>query len=433
MRVTPLENWILERTHIAYKSKEALEEYQFNQILKTLYYAKTKSKFYKKHLENLDLSTVSSLETFNAVPFTTSEDVKHSPYDFVTVAPCEIERIVTLNTSGTMGDEKRIFFTHEDLEDTIDFFQYGMRCLVQEHDKVLVLLPGKAYGSIGDLLKKALEKSNIECFVQGVLQDVAQTLSFISENNITCLVGIPMQILYLSRVSPEIFYTHIKKVLLSTDYVPKALVNALSNNNTCKVYNHYGMTEMGYGGGVECDCLNGYHLRENHMYFEIIDPLTNKPAKDGEYGEVVFTTFNRQAMPLIRYKTGDMARFSSKPCKCGTFLRTMDKVIGRIDNKVSFNQHEIHLRELDEVILTFDAVVDYQAEFCGNDTLHVKLTLQKNSDCEVVVRRMHKAILNHFDFSFEVEIEWQLDSCSFNITNSMIKRRIYHSKQEGIL
>ena len=114
---------------------------------------------------------------------------------------------------------------------------------------------------------------------------------------------------------------------------------------------------MGYGGGVECECLNGYHLRENHLYFEIIDPITGESASDGEYGEVVFTTLNRQAMPLIRYRTGDMARFLSKPCACGTFLRTMEKVRGRIENKVQLHGNEMCLRDFDEILLQYAPIV----------------------------------------------------------------------------
>ena len=70
------------------------------------------------------------------------------------------------------------------------------------------------------------------------------------------------------------------------------------------VYNHYGTTEMGLGGGVECAAHRGYHLREADLYFEIVDPLTGEHVEDGEFGEVVFTTLTREGMPLIRYRMG---------------------------------------------------------------------------------------------------------------------------------
>jgi len=431
MNVTPLENWIAQRTHLASKSQEALKAYQLEKLIQTLTYAKEKSRFYHEKLNEIDPSSMTSFQDFERIAFTTPEEIKRNSLDFICVSSSDIERIVTLNTSGTTGDEKRIFFTHEDLEATIDFFQYGMDCLVKQDDKVMVLLPGQAYASIGDLLKKALAKSGIECIVQGVLGDVEKTAQSIEENNITCLVGIPMQVLYLSRVKPELFYTHIKKVLLSTDYVPDALVEALSRNSTCKVFNHYGMTEMGYGGGVECECLNGYHLRENDLYFEIIDPISGESVSDGEYGEVVFTTLNRQAMPLIRYKTGDKARFLTQACACGTFLRTMEKVQGRIENKACIHGHDIHLRELDEILLRNASVLDYKFTVRENNALHVKLILANKEHDEALKDAITQQLREHFTFEFDLSIDSEIDDHSIKTTNSMIKRKIDNLRNKG--
>lgn len=432
MKTTPLERWIVERAELETPSQEVLQAYQLGELLKTLAYAKEKSRFYQSALSDIELNSIKTLKDFERIAFTTPEDIKQSAHDFVCVPSSDIERIVTLNTSGTTGDEKRLFFTHEDLEATIDFFHYGMRCLVDESDKVMVLLPGPSYASIGDLLKKALAHSGISCIVHGVLNDVEKTAQCIEEHNITCIVGIPMQVLYLSRVKPELFYRHIKKVLLSTDYVPDALVEALSNEGACKVYNHYGMTEMGYGGGVECECLGGYHLRENHLYFEIINPMTGECVNDGEYGEVVFTTFNRQAMPLIRYRTGDMARISTKPCACGTFLRTMEKVRGRIANHICIHEHEMHLRDFDEILLRFSFVLDYQLTVRENNVLHLMLVLSNKEDFEGVKTEIIQRIREHFHVDFELFMEVLEDDHSPKITNSMIKRKLQDCRQGAI-
>lgn len=182
-----------------------------------------------------------------------------------------------------------------------------------------MLLPGQAYGTIGDLLQKALDQSQTACTVFGLLTDLEAAEKIIQEKDINCIVGIPIQLLYLSRMKSETF-KKIEKVLLSTDYVPRVLIEELNQKFECQVFNHYGMTEMGYGGGVECQALNGYHLREGDLYFEIIAPDSGEPLADGQYGEVVFTTFHREAMPLIRYRTGDIGAFSTEPCACGTLF-----------------------------------------------------------------------------------------------------------------
>ena len=95
------------------------------------------------------------------------------------------------------------------------------------------------------------------------------------------------------------------------------------------------MTEMGYGGGVECDAHDEYHLREADLFVEIVDPESGSPMPDGVSGEVVFTTLIRRAMPLIRYWTGDTARYLTRPRPCGTTLRRLSRIQGRLANTAS--------------------------------------------------------------------------------------------------
>jgi phenylacetate-coenzyme A ligase PaaK-like adenylate-forming protein len=97
----------------------------------------------------------------------------------------------------------------------------------------------------------------------------------------------------------------------------------------CEVFEHYGMTEMGLGGAMACEAHDGYHPREADLLFEIVDPRTGAPLPDGEYGEIVFTTLTRTAMPLVRYRTGDMSRFIPGPCPCGSVLKRLARVADR--------------------------------------------------------------------------------------------------------
>jgi phenylacetate-coenzyme A ligase PaaK-like adenylate-forming protein len=99
------------------------------------------------------------------------------------------------------------------------------------------------------------------------------------------------------------------------------------------VYEHYGMTEMGLGGAMACEKRDGYHPREADLLFEIIDPCTGEVLPEGEYGEIVFTTLTRQAMPFIRYRTGDFSRWLPGLCGCGSILKRLDKVGDREERK----------------------------------------------------------------------------------------------------
>jgi phenylacetate-coenzyme A ligase PaaK-like adenylate-forming protein len=156
----------------------------------------------------------------------------------------------------------------------------------------------------------------------------------------------------------------------------------------CPVFEHYGMTEMGLGGGVQCSAHEGYHLREADLLFEIIDPRTGRPAPDGETGEVVFTTLTRKAMPLVRYRTGDLARFIPDSCPCGTKLKRMDRIEGRLTGAVILDKtHELSIADLDDVVFSVPGVLDYQAEVYEKDgKAHLRLKVHAGSqDARVAV------------------------------------------------
>ncbi|WP_303869141.1 DVU_1553 family AMP-dependent CoA ligase [Acetobacterium wieringae] len=434
MKKTPLENWIIKRTGISPANPDALKSYQLKKLVETLSYAKDNSRFYQNQLEGIDPRKIKSWDQFERLPFTTAEDIKNNPFDFLCVPQSQIARIVTLNTSGTSGPKKRIFFTEADLQKTVDFFDYGICSLIDNTDRVMVLLPGQAYGTIGDLLKKALDRTGTPCVVYGLLNDLEAVEKTMIENEINCIVGIPIQVLYLSR-SKAASFNRIEKVLLSTDYVPQALVFELNQKFGCQVFNHYGMTEMGYGGGVECQALNGYHLREGDLYFEIVDPRSGKKVADGITGEIVFTTFNRQAMPLIRYRTGDLGAFSVDACQCGSFLRIMKKVDGRLKNRIQINGDvTFDLKELEEILLADEDLIDYQVTIKDDQTLLIEVSLYQYETSKAKEAQLQRCIETHFLKNhgevMQIEVKRSPLQKPDQLVNSMVKRKIRDWRKE---
>lgn len=368
MKRTSLDSWIKEK--IGQVSKEELkikdlESYQLKRLRETLQYVKEKSKFYNKLLKDVNLEEISSLNDISTLPFTTSEDIKEQGTRFICVSQNEINRIVTLQTSGTTSQPKRIFFTKEDQDLTIDFFHNGMATLVEPGDKVLILMPGQKPGSVGDLLKKGLERLGVESYIYGPVDNVNEVLKIITEKNINSLVGLPQQVFALAKYYKYNKNTDpisLKSILLSADYVPNSIIDELKKVWNCQVYEHYGMTEMGLGGGVACDAFEGYHVREADLYFEVVDPTTRLPVPNGQYGEVVFTTLTRKGMPLIRYLTGDISRIIEEPCPCGSPLKRLDKVLYRIEECIKLESEKIlTITQLDEILFSIEEVINYDA------------------------------------------------------------------------
>ncbi len=290
--------------------------------------------------------------------------------------------MVTLQTSGTTGRPKRIYFTNEDQELTIDFFKVGMSTLTGPLDRVLILLPCKTPGSVGDLLRIGLERLGAIPIPYGPVCDPSNALETMNTQRVDCLVASPTQALGLARRWQSGMYKP-HSVLLSTDYVPNAIVKALVGAWDCEVFNHYGATEMGLGGGVECAAHSGYHLREADLYFEIIDPQSGTPLQEGEYGEVVFTTLTRRGMPLIRYRTGDRSRFLPGKCPCGANLRTLEVISGRFDGFLVLEEGILKISDLDEALFTIPELLNFQASLVsrGSQTiLHIDAQTLTNKD-----------------------------------------------------
>jgi phenylacetate-CoA ligase len=307
------------------------------------------------------------------LPFTTAADIKENALWLLCVSQSEIERVVTLQSSGTSGEPKRLYFTRDDQELTLDFFHVGMSTLTEPGDRVLILLPGERPGSVGDLLAKALPRLGAYGVKHGPVQDVARTREIIAGEKIDCLVGVPTQLLALARQG-QAAPPKLKSVLLATDHAPDAIRRALERAWDCQVYEHYGMTEMGLGGGVECQARRGYHLREADLFCEIVDPLTGEPATEGE---IVFTTLTRRGMPLVRYRTGDISRFVPGDCPCGTVLETLERVKSRVAGCVELGEGQyLTMADLDEALFPIDAVLDFSTTVAHEeerDCLHVEV------------------------------------------------------------
>lgn len=357
--LSPLEPWIAAKIGRPAPplARAELEAYQLGRLNATLTWARTRSLFYRTLLSAVPRE-LASLSDLAALPFTTAEDIRQAGLRFLCVSQDDIQRVVTLDTSGTTGRPKRIYFTADDQELTVDFFRVGMSTFTDPGDTVLILLPGDRPGSVGALLATALAGLGARPVKHGLVTDVRETLEVMQREHVDCLVGVPTQVLALATYGAGL---RLKSALLTTDHVPQAIVRRVEAAWGCTVYNHYGMTEMGLGGGVECQARHGYHVREADLLFEVVDPHTGAPLPDGEQGEVVFTTLTRRGMPLVRYRTGDVGRFVPGACPCSTTLKTLACVTHRLEGEIAIGDDVLTMADLDEALFALPGVLDFAA------------------------------------------------------------------------
>jgi len=333
----------------------ALASYRLDMLNRQLIYATENSRFYSSRMPKQSLP-LASLEAFRDLPFTCADDIKHSALDMVCVDAGQVERIVTINSTGSSDSPKRLFFSEQDLAHTVDFFSVGMRYMCGVGDSVMICMPGRAEHSIGRLLAKGLGIIGAKANTYGIISNYPAAVAALRHTAPRTIVGIPAQIRKLALLAPDI---RPANVLLSADYVSHVGSATLSRIWGCEVFTHYGLTESAYGCAVECPAHAGQHIRHDELYLEIVSPDGTDILPDGQWGEIVITTLRREAMPIIRYRTGDIGRLLHKKCACGSFLPRLDHVRGRISELA----HEINIYALDELLLGDDRVLDYQASY----------------------------------------------------------------------
>ncbi|NDV25938.1 DVU_1553 family AMP-dependent CoA ligase [Desulfovibrio sp. JC010] len=354
-----------------------LQEWQFDSLRRTLFQAVKNCPFYHERLAGMQTGAVHSPADLAKLPFTTADDLRANPDSFLCVSQDEIARAVTLASSGSSGPPKRLFFTAGDLERTIDFFHYGMAPMLKEGETILAILPDSRPGGVGSLFAESISRLGGETVLPVNPSYISTLLNLLLDNHASCILGPAIQIHALARLleSKNIVINHVRSVLLCWDVLPQASMQTISRVFGCEVFSHWGMTETCLGGGVDCHGGSGMHLREPDFYVEIINPATEEPIPDGHKGEIVISTLSRRAMPLIRYRTGDVGCIMPDECSCGLPLRRLGAVEGRLgDGIILPGGSRLDLNELNNVILPHKAVLDFTVEY-QPETMQLSLKL----------------------------------------------------------
>jgi len=352
--------------------------WQLARLRETLAWAKAHSPFYASRLAGIDPAVLRAPADLTRLPRTGADDLRLTPDAFLCVSRDEVAQPVTLSSSGSSGPPKRLFFGADDLERTCEFFNYGMRNLAAPGQNVLVLLPGAREGGVGRLLADALARFG----ARGVLPEPGagpgEALELALAEDARVVVGAPTHVqalaaLWAARGLPS---GRIHTVLLCWDMVPRTLKDNVRRLLGCRVLTHWGMTETGLGGAVDCAEDSGMHVRGADLFIEITDPATGHAVPPGRPGEIVVSTLSRRAMPLIRYRTGDMARLLPGTCACGSPLPRLDRLAGRLGQGLTLYSGEVlDLGELDEALFAVPGLADFRAELVPGRPLTLRLAV----------------------------------------------------------
>lgn len=376
MRKTRLENWICEVEGLSALDRETLEDIQLLRLNELLAREKARGGFYKGLPERLG-----SLAELRRLPFTTPEQLAENAPGLLLTSQAEVSRIISGATSGTTGPSKRIFYTERDIAHTVGFFAAGIGEFVSPGDTVCVAMPFSGPDGLGELICRAVESLGAKPVRMGVGRSLGEQAKMLEAERPEAYIGMPVPLLGLIRWMGST--GSLRRALVSGDACPEGVIHELERLLGARLFPHYGSREMCLGGAVTCPAHEGMHLRENHVIAEIVSP-EGEALPDGEFGELVITTVDMQAMPLIRYKTGDYTRFLAEPCPCGGVTRRLDTVRRARETP--------DIVDLDSALFALPGLIDYSARLDGGQLIVDAVGTVTAEELEGAARALYPAL-----------------------------------------
>ena len=319
-------------------SREDMRQLQTKRLIKTVKTCYEKVPFYRRKMNEAGVKPedIKSIDDIVKLPFTTKTDLRDEyPFGLEAVPHSEVRRIHA--SSGTTGKPVVGTYTANDLAMWAEGVARVMAVAdVGPKDTVQVsygygLFTGGLGAHDGAALRGAIQlpisAGNTEKQIM-LMEDFG--------SNILCCT--PSYAMRLAEAILDSKVVSVNKLKLRAGFFgaepwTEGMRKELEQKLQIKAYDIYGLTEMcGPGVGGECECQNGTHLWEDMYFPEIIDTKTLQPVAPGEFGELVFTSLCKEAMPILRYRTRDLTRLIYEPCKCGRTAVRMDRILGRSDD-----------------------------------------------------------------------------------------------------
>ena len=341
MKTSRLDALICRQEGISRLDRETIEAIQLKKLNRLLERERVRGGFYRDVAERLR-----TLDGLADLPFTTDEDLARYSSGLLLTSQSAVQRVVSDATSGTTGTAKRVFYTENDLENTVQLYMAGLGELIFPGSVTLICFPFSGPNGLGELIADAVTRLGAKPLRAGLSLSYGELSALMEKEQPDTFVGMPVPLLSLLRVCGR---GSLRRALISGDACPPSVVASCEALLGSRLFPHYGSREMGMAGAVTCPAHEGMHLRENHVIAEIVDK-NGRRLPDGEFGELVITTVGMEALPLIRYRTGDITRILPEPCPCGSALLRLDTVCR--------GGAEARIAELDDALFEIEELAD---------------------------------------------------------------------------
>ena len=317
------------------------------------------SPFYKKRFEEIGLKPedIKSLDDLKKIPFTTKQDLRDTyPFGMASIPLKDCVRLHS--SSGTTGNPTVILHSQKDLDEWANAVARCLWMVGLRPDDVFQNSSGYGMFTGGLGFQYGAERLGM-LTVPAAAGNSLRQIKFITDFGTTAIHAIPSYVTRLKEVMDQQGVdpqrdTKLRTLVIGAEPHSEEQRKRIEKMMGVKAYNSFGMSEMcGPGVAFECKEQNGLHIWEDYYIVEIVDPETLEPVPEGEIGEMVLTTLNREAMPLLRYRTRDLTRILGHDCPCGRHHVRLDRMKGRSDDMMVLRGVNIFPIQIEKILMQF--------------------------------------------------------------------------------
>lgn len=350
-----------------------LNEKQLAQVDRQIKRLVAGDSYYGKILKEKKITGVSSQKEFEALPFSSKDDLRNAyPLGIQAVPDEEIVRIHS--SSGTTGKPVIIPYTAKDVDDWAAMFA---RCYevagITKNDRIQITA-GYGLWTAGIGFQSGCEKLGAMAIPMGP-GNTEKQIQMMQDLKSTVLTATSSYALLLAEeinkrgLKDKIY---LKKGVFGSERWSKKMRKYIKDELGVELYDIYGLTEIyGPGIGINCEKESGIHYWDDYIYIEIIDPKTGKTLPDGEEGEIVITTLVKEGAPLLRFRTHDISRIIPEKCSCGRCYPRIDMIKGRSDDMFKVHGVNIFPSQVEELLQNVDGVSsEYSIAIAHDDEIN---------------------------------------------------------------
>lgn len=345
-------------------SRDELAALQLARLQAVVKYARERSPFYRARMDRAGVKPgdIEVLEDARLLPFINKEDFRQAyPLEMLCVDRADLREMHM--SSGSTGSPVAMAYHEADLDQWAECMARCYRMAGLAQGETIQITPSFGLFNGGFGFYHGARKAGMFIIPTGS-GNTPRQIKLMNDFQVKGLMGVVSYGIRIMEVLQEQKNTipSLKVGMFGAEAFSDSMREKIENGLGIEAFDIYGMTETGGVGttGMDCHCHCGIHIWEDQYLVEIVDPASGKPLPDGQTGEIVFTSLARQAMPILRFKSGDLTRILTRQrCECGRTCLRMDRVTGRVDDMLIIKGVNFWPRQVEQALMEIPGVLSH--------------------------------------------------------------------------